>query len=124
MKVPLTEELRLFIERIGQTLRETRRERGWLQEQLGARAGVAGTRIGEIERGTVDFSISRLARLAKALDVPVWRLLKRADHLRPSEERLAEDRARAARLLQRLAPADLDLVVLLLGRLAPRDETK
>ena len=120
--MPLTEELRLFVERIGQTLRELRCERGWFQEQLGARAGIAGSRIGEIERGLVDFSISRLVLLARSLDVPPWRVLKRAEHLRPSAELLGEQRARAARLLQRLAPADLDLVVLVLRRLAPRDE--
>ena len=45
------------------------------QEELGHRAGVHRTRMGEIERGRVAVSIRTLFRIARALEVPPASLL-------------------------------------------------
>jgi XRE family transcriptional regulator, regulator of sulfur utilization len=60
----------------GRRLRERRRRRGWSQEVLGAKAGLSGKFIGELERGEKSVSLDNLAYLARALDVPMTELLR------------------------------------------------
>jgi transcriptional regulator with XRE-family HTH domain len=48
-------------------LRELRGAHGWSQEGLGARAGLTGKFVGEVERGEKSISLDSLAHLARAL---------------------------------------------------------
>ncbi|GMV50922.1 MAG: hypothetical protein AMXMBFR67_24650 [Nitrospira sp.] len=53
----------------GKTVRKLRKERGMSQEELGARANLHRTYIGDVERGTRNVSIDNMAKLADALGV-------------------------------------------------------
>ncbi len=61
---------------MARNVRLLRAERGLSQEALAQEAGVNRTYLSDIERGTRNVSIDNLSRLAKALNVPVWSLLK------------------------------------------------
>lgn len=57
------------LERIGQTIRTHRLEKGWSQEQLSEKSGVDRSFLGKIERGEVNVSVLTLCDIAKALSV-------------------------------------------------------
>jgi transcriptional regulator with XRE-family HTH domain len=46
------------------------------QEELADVAGVHRTYVGQVERGEVNISIDNMHRLAAAVKVPLWELLK------------------------------------------------
>ena len=56
-------------------LRQRRKELGLSQEQLGARADIQMADISRYESGSRDPRITTIARLARALDVPIAELL-------------------------------------------------
>ena len=70
---------------MARNVRLLRAERGLSQEALAYEAGINRTYLSDIERGTRNVSIDNLSRLAKALDVPVWSLLKNEYHERPPQ---------------------------------------
>ena len=49
------------------------------QEEVAHRAGLHRTYISDIERGTRNVSLKNLGRLAAALEMPVWSLIKSAE---------------------------------------------
>jgi len=67
---------------IGRRVRERRERLGLSQEQLSERAGLHWTYISGVERGRRNPSLNTLARLAKALEVSLPRLVS---NLRPSK---------------------------------------
>ncbi|GHJ28626.1 hypothetical protein TPA0910_30590 [Streptomyces hygroscopicus subsp. sporocinereus] len=64
---------------VGQRLRALRQERKLTQMQLGALAGLDNNTISRIENGRYPTSIDQIARLARALDVPPYRLFHDCD---------------------------------------------
>ncbi len=60
----------------GHRLRQLRRRRGWSQEFLGAKAGLSGKFLGEVERGEKSISLDNLVHLARVLRVPLVAMLK------------------------------------------------
>ncbi len=117
-RAPLTDEVRRYLRAIGTTLRDLRREAGLLQEQVAARAGTVGARVGEIERGDVDTSLSRLRALSIALGLPLSAFFRRVELAAdPRAVEALRDEAREA--IRRLARDDLDLAAALLRRLLP-----
>ena len=60
----------------GRRLRQLRQKRGWSQELLGAKAGLSGKFVGEVERGEKSISLDSLAHVARALRVPLVTMLK------------------------------------------------
>ena len=52
-----------------------RAQRGWSQEELGARAGLTYKFIGEVERGQKSPSLDSLGRLAKGLGIDIGELV-------------------------------------------------
>lgn len=62
---------------LGGNVRDYRGQRGLSQAQLAKAIGVSQPRIAEIERGEANPRLSTIAKLAKALDVPVSELLAR-----------------------------------------------
>ena len=60
---------------VAATVRRLRADRGWGQEQLAAQAKVSPRTISYLESGARRPRVLTLARLAKALDVPLSTLL-------------------------------------------------
>lgn len=52
-----------------------RAERGWSQEELAWQAGLHRTFVAHVERRARNISLDNIEKLAKALRVPVYRLL-------------------------------------------------
>jgi transcriptional regulator with XRE-family HTH domain len=62
--------------RFGENVRAARLARGWTQEELAHRTGLATVQISRIERGRREVRITTLLRLARALDATADELLK------------------------------------------------
>jgi transcriptional regulator with XRE-family HTH domain len=63
------------IQQFGKNVRRARHERGWTQEDLSARTGLAVVQISRIERGKREIRLTTLIRLLDAFDMPVEALL-------------------------------------------------
>jgi XRE family transcriptional regulator, regulator of sulfur utilization len=63
-------------ERFGQAVRRLREARAWSQERLAAQADLNRSYMGEIERAAAMPSLATAAKLARALEVPLWQMLK------------------------------------------------
>lgn len=61
---------------VAQNLRRLRAERGLSQDALAFEAEMNRTYVGGVERGERNVSLDNIARLAKALGVEPWELLK------------------------------------------------
>ncbi len=57
--------------KLGARIRRLRVARGWTQEQLAERAGVHYKYLGDVERGMRNPALFNIARIARALGVPV-----------------------------------------------------
>jgi transcriptional regulator with XRE-family HTH domain len=89
---------------IGDRIRITRKTAGLSQEEVARRAGLSLKGMGEIERGDIeDPHISSLAKIARALGVPVEALIKEEEE--PAVP-LAEDSREAGRLEKERLEAD------------------
>ncbi|MBL8552267.1 MAG: helix-turn-helix transcriptional regulator [Hyphomonadaceae bacterium] len=53
-----------------------RKQKGWTQEALAYESGLHRTYVGDLERQARNVSIDNITRLAEALDVEPWVLLK------------------------------------------------
>jgi DNA-binding XRE family transcriptional regulator len=60
----------------GQAVRRFRVKRGISQERLAELADIHRTYIGDVERGTRNISLLNMTRIAKALQVPLSRLIQ------------------------------------------------
>ena len=69
----MTTEIRLVV---GQNIRRLRIGKGWSQERLALEVGIHRTYIGSVERGERNVSIVNVQRIADALDVWAFELLK------------------------------------------------
>jgi transcriptional regulator with XRE-family HTH domain len=61
----------------GIALRKARIERGLSQEQLALEAGIHRTYVTEVEAGKRNVAIDNLERLADAVGLPLWEMLRR-----------------------------------------------
>jgi transcriptional regulator with XRE-family HTH domain len=60
----------------GQAVRKFRLKRALSQERLAELANIHRTYIGDVERGTRNISLVNMTRIAKALQVPLSRLIQ------------------------------------------------
>lgn len=60
---------RYGLEPLADALRQARREKGWSQRDLSARAHLTQAQISRIENGEVDLQVSTLLELARSLDM-------------------------------------------------------
>jgi len=63
------------IQHFGVNVRAARHARGWTQEDLAARSGLAVVQVSRIERGVREIRLTTLLRLLDALDVAPETLL-------------------------------------------------
>ncbi|MDR2092752.1 MAG: helix-turn-helix transcriptional regulator [Azoarcus sp.] len=59
----------------GLRLSEIRKNRGWSQERLAKKSGLARSYVGGVERGQRNIALLNICRLADALDLPPAALL-------------------------------------------------
>ena len=60
-----------IISQVGQRIRGLRKKVGWSLEELGDRADLHPTFVGDLERGQTDISLRSLTKIASALQVTV-----------------------------------------------------
>ncbi len=65
-------------QRFGAAIRRHRKAKGLSQERLADLCDLHGVYIGVIERGEKNVTIGTAQRVAEALDVPLWQLLREA----------------------------------------------
>lgn len=63
----------------GQEMRRHRLKQDLSQEDLGHKAGLHATYIGDVERGERNLSLGNILKIARALDVPAAGLVRAAD---------------------------------------------
>jgi transcriptional regulator with XRE-family HTH domain len=61
---------------LAKNMRTLRKARGWSQEAFADEIGIDRTYCGSVERAERNVSIDNVARIAKALAVEPWKLLK------------------------------------------------
>jgi len=62
--------------KLGEKIRERRKELGWSQEDLSNKTGLDRTYISGIERGLRNPALKNLNKLANALKIPIDQLMK------------------------------------------------
>jgi transcriptional regulator with XRE-family HTH domain len=62
--------------RFGVVLRSAREELQLSQEVLAEKAGLHRTYIGQVERGERNISVDSMERLADAVNLPLWEMLR------------------------------------------------
>jgi transcriptional regulator with XRE-family HTH domain len=65
----------------GRAIRAYRGQRGLSQEELAFRSGMHRTYLGGIERGERNPSYTNILKVANALDIDAWELLREARRL-------------------------------------------
>ncbi len=65
-----------IVPKFARKLRSEREERGFSQESLATAAGLSRNYIGMIERGESNLTLGTVERLARALRMESWELLK------------------------------------------------
>ena len=68
-----------LVESFGVVLQKVRTQVGMSQEELSNRSGLHRTYISDIERGMRNVSLRNIEKLAKALGVPAWQLIRIAE---------------------------------------------
>jgi transcriptional regulator with XRE-family HTH domain len=63
------------LKRFGNNVRQARLDRGWSQEDLSGKTGLATVQVSRIERGVREIRLTTLIRLLDGLEVPPDKLL-------------------------------------------------
>lgn len=63
------------LKRLGENVRQARKARGWSQEELAHRSGLAVVQISRVERGVREVRLGTILKLVRALDVSPNELL-------------------------------------------------
>ncbi|OGI23349.1 MAG: hypothetical protein A2255_08250 [Candidatus Melainabacteria bacterium RIFOXYA2_FULL_32_9] len=67
---------KIFLKKVGNKIQTLRKEKGLSQEELACDAKVSRSTISMIETAQNDITLSKIKRIAKALDVEPYELLK------------------------------------------------
>lgn len=89
----ITKDARL----LGGVIREARESSGLSQEALGRKTRTDPGHVSLIEQGKTGVPLARLRRIARAVGVPAWELLRRAEQPKPSSTPSAPVSRRCAR---------------------------
>jgi transcriptional regulator with XRE-family HTH domain len=75
--VPKAPSLKIVLKDLGRSVRRARTSAGITQEKAASQADIDYKRYQRIEAGTVNLTVRTLHRIARALDVDFWELLRR-----------------------------------------------
>ena len=100
--------------RLGQRIRELRKNARLTQEELGEKTGISYKYLGSIERGLENPSFKHLTKIAKALGVSLPVLFE-FEHLEPNREELIRE---INRVLGRMSPSEVRLAYKVLKSIA------
>lgn len=73
---PASRRVEQVLQRFGANVRAARDARGWTQEDLSGRSGLAVVQVSRIERGKREIRLTTLLRLADAFDMRPDELLE------------------------------------------------
>ncbi len=76
MKKKGSSKREVFLRKVGRNIREARKAKGLSQESLALEAGLDRSYVGGVERGERNIAVLNLARIAKALGIPVSSLVQ------------------------------------------------
>jgi len=78
---------------IGKRIAESRKKKGWTQEELAEKSKLHNTYIGAVERGEVNISVKSLEKIANALNLPVIEFFRtvKSTILQTEKEKIIED---------------------------------
>jgi len=62
--------------RVGGKIRDLRQKRGWTQQILADHAQIERSHLARLEEGVREPGLMILERIAEALGIPIWELLK------------------------------------------------
>ena len=71
-----SDEQKIFLNKLGEKIRNIRERKNIAQEKLAILAGIDRSFLGRIERGEKNISVLKLKKIAKALDTPLVSFLK------------------------------------------------
>jgi len=77
----------ILTDSLGRAIRNRRRTLGLSQEELAWRGGLNRSYVTDIERGARNPSLKTIARLAEALQMPLYALLREAEQKLPESNR-------------------------------------
>lgn len=75
-KEEMEERASLFVASMAERLRAVRTAKGMSQDELAFLATLSRSHIGSIERGKLEPRLSTLYKIAAALEIEVWELLR------------------------------------------------
>jgi transcriptional regulator with XRE-family HTH domain len=78
---------------LARAVRHLRSAAGFSQEAFAAKVKIHRTFMSSIERGKTNVSLETIERLAAGLDMPVWRLIRRAETEAGAHGKVAENEA-------------------------------
>ena len=62
--------------RVGRGIAQLRNAKGWSQRMLADHAGIENAHLARLERGQKEAGLLILQKIADALEIPVWELLR------------------------------------------------
>ncbi len=91
MNAPLTESQQesLYLSRLGERVRAWRTESGTTRKALAAASRISERYLAQLEAGEGNISVLLLRKIARAMGVPVEKLVKEDDDAAPQRERIA-----------------------------------
>ncbi|WP_010281100.1 helix-turn-helix transcriptional regulator [Bacillus timonensis] len=89
---------------VGKRIQILRKKRNWTQLDLAEEVGISSTYMGEIERSETNVSYEILAKIAKALDIPLSDLVLYSDKLS-----LIENKDTLVEIIELLSSRSLDI---------------
>lgn len=92
---------------LGKKIRNLRHQLGLTQEQLGERANIHYSYVGQMERGDKMPSLQTLKRIATALSTDLQHLLEEPAPYEPSQDPSPDTPAELHQLLQGRSPAEI-----------------
>lgn len=95
--------------KLGDRIRNIRKQQGMSQELLGERSGLHTNYIGQVERGEKNVTVESLERIANGLNISLEQLFRHLDPVPPTD-----DLHRLLLLLEDRPPQDKQLALQLL----------